>query len=160
MVNTVALICLLLGVSNITRILGVGVALALMPIIVCGALLGFLTLDSLTFLFWLMVGSKAINYSLNGPALKQLYIPTSRDAKFKAQAWIETFGSRASKQAGSIFNSSLNPLIGRFGEALGRTYHVWAAAGIGFLMVVVWFFVAIFLGKTYKKAVDEKKVVC
>ena len=33
-----------------------------------------------------MVGSKAINYALNGPALKQLYIPTTTDVRFKAQA--------------------------------------------------------------------------
>ena len=51
-----------------------------------------------------MVGSKAVNYALNGPALKQLYIPTTPDVRFKAQAWIETFGSRSSKQDGSVFN--------------------------------------------------------
>lgn len=160
LVNLVALACLLLGVSNIARYLGIGAALALMPIIVAGALLGFLTLDSLTFLLCLMVGSKAANYALNGPALKQLYIPTSRDAKFKSQAWIETFGSRGSKEAGSLFNMLLKPFANRFGEAAGRLYHVWLGSMIGFAMVVVWFFVALFLGRTYKKAVDEKRVVC
>ncbi|MBS0627315.1 MAG: hypothetical protein JSS09_03790, partial [Verrucomicrobia bacterium] len=76
-VNIVSLACLLLGISNITRFLGIGVALAAMPIIVGCALFGFLTMESLSFLFILMVGSKAINYALNGPALKQLYIPTT-----------------------------------------------------------------------------------
>ena len=160
MVNLVALACLLLGVSNITRYLGVGFALALMPIIVGCALLGFLTLDSLTFLLCLMVGSKAANYALNGPALKQLYIPTSHDAKFKSQAWIETFGSRGSKEVGSVFNFLLKPLSNRFGEVAGRLYHVWLASIFGFVCVVIWFFVAVFLGKTYKKAVDEKRIVC
>jgi len=96
-VNIVSLLCLLLGISNVTRVLGVGVALAAMPIIIALALFCFLTLDSLSFLFALMVGSKAINYALNGPALKQLYIPTTTDVRFKAQAWIETFGARSSK---------------------------------------------------------------
>ena len=84
-VNIVSLLCLLLGISNVTRVLGVGVALAAMPIIIALALFCFLTLDSLSFLFALMVGSKAINYALNGPALKQLYIPTTTDVRFKAQ---------------------------------------------------------------------------
>ena len=113
-VNTVSLFCLLLGISNVTRFLGVGVALAAMPVIVALALFGFLSLNTLTFLFVLMVGSKAINYALNGPALKQLCIPTTTDVKFKAQAWIETFGSRSSKQAGSLFNMTLAPLQKRW----------------------------------------------
>ena len=121
-VNIVSLLCLLLGISNVTRYLGVGVALAAMPIIVGCALFGFLTMNSLTFLFALMVGSKAINYALNGPALKQLYIPTTPDVRFKAQAWIETFGSRASKEAGSIFNMLLTPLQTSFGMIAGRSY--------------------------------------
>lgn len=159
-VNIVSLICLLLGISNVTRFLGVGVALAAMPIIVGFALFGFLTLNSLTFLFMLMVGSKAINYALNGPALKQLYIPTTSDVRFKAQAWIETFGSRASKEAGSIFNMLLTPLQSVFGVVSGRFYYLMLSGSLGFPLLALWLFVAIFLGKTFKSAIQEKKVVC
>lgn len=159
-VNVVSLACLLLGISNITRYLGVGVALAAMPVIVGCALFGFLTLDSLTFLFVLMVGSKAVNYALNGPALKQLYIPTTSDVRFKAQAWIETFGSRASKEAGSLFNMLLAPLRARFGEVVGGGYYLMASGFLGFPLLVFWLIVAVFLGKTFRKAIDTKKVVC
>ena len=159
-VNTVSLICLLLGISNVTRYLGVGVALAAMPIIVGLALFGFLTMESLSFLFALMVGSKAINYALNGPALKQLYIPTTSDVRFKAQAWIETFGSRASKEAGSIFNMLLQPLQTAFGVIAGRGYYLLLSGGIGFPLLACWLAIAIFLGRTFRKAIDEKRVVC
>lgn len=144
-VNIVALVCLLLGVSNITRYLGVNVALALMPLIMAGAIFGFLTYDNLNFFFWLMVSSKAINYALNGPALKQLYIPISKDARFKSQAWIETFGSRGAKEAGSVFNMCIAPVVLGF---------------IGFAFVGLWFFAALFLGKTYNKAITDKKLIC
>ncbi len=160
LVNTVALVCLLLGINNITRILGVGVALALMPIIVGGALFGFLTIDSLNFLFVLMVGSKAINYALNGPAMKQLYIPTTPDVRFKSQAWIETFGSRGSKGIGSGFNSMLEPFQKSLGNVAGRLWHITLSSYIGFAIVGLWFFIAVYLGKTYKQAIDQKKVVC
>lgn len=160
LVNTVALVCLLLGINNITRVLGVGVALALMPIIVGGALFGFLTINSLNFLFYLMVGSKAINYALNGPAMKQLYIPTTPDVRFKSQAWIETFGSRGSKGIGSGFNSMLEPFQKAMGEAAGRARHIAWSSYFGFGLVVIWFFIAVYLGRTYKQAVDQKKVVC
>ncbi len=159
-VNIVSLACLLLGISNVTRYLGVGVALAAMPVIVGLALFGFLSMDSLSFLFYLMVGSKAINYALNGPALKQLYIPTTPDVKFKAQAWIETFGSRASKEAGSLFNMLLAPLQKAFGEIVGRGHYLMLSGIFGFPLLGLWFVTAIFLGRTFKRAIHEKKVVC
>lgn len=159
-VNTVSLTCLLLGISNITRFLGVGTALSLMPFIVGSAVFGFLTIDSLTFLFVLMVGSKAINYALNGPALKQLYVPTTPDVKFKSQAWIETFGSRSSKQTGSVFNMILSPLQNKFGAIVGKSYYLYLSGIICFPLTVLWLVIAIFLGRKFKKAVNEKKVVC
>lgn len=159
-VNIVSLLCLLLGISNVTRYLGVGVALAAMPVIVGCALFSFLTIDSLSFLFMLMVGSKAINYALNGPALKQLYIPTTSDVRFKAQAWIETFGSRSSKEAGSLFNMLLKPLQATFGEIAGRSHYLLLSGSLGFPLLAIWLGVAIFLGKTFQKAINSKSVVC
>lgn len=159
-VNAVSLLLLLLGISNIARFLGVGTALALMPIIIGGALCSFLTIESLPLLFALMVGSKAINYALNGPALKQLYIPTTPDVRFKAQAWIETFGSRASKEAGSLFNMSLTPLQSAFGAVTGRSYYLLLSAITGFPLLALWLATAIFLGTAFRKAVEGKKVVC
>jgi AAA family ATP:ADP antiporter len=159
-VNIVSLLCLLLGISNVTRFLGISVALAAMPIIVGGALLGFLSLNSLSFLFNLMVGSKAINYALNGPALKQLYIPTTPDVKFKAQAWIETFGSRSSKQAGSIFNMSLAPLQKAFGELAGKSHYLMLSGALCFPLLGLWLIVAIFLGKSFRKAVEKNTTIC
>lgn len=159
-VNVISLLCLLLGISNITRFLGVGVALAAMPVIVGGALVGFLNLNSLTFLFALMVGSKAINYALNGPALKQLYIPTSSDVKFKAQAWIETFGSRSSKQTGSIFNMSLAPLQSAFGTLAGKSHYLMLSGALCFPLLGLWLIIALFLGRSFRKAVQGNTVIC
>lgn len=159
-VNIVSLCCLLFGISNITRFLGLGVALALMPLIVAAALIGFLTIHSLPFLFALMVGSKAINYALNGPALKQLYIPTTSDVKYQAQAWIETFGSRTSKQAGSIFNMALAPLQTAFGTAVGKSHYLLMSGVLCFPLLGIWLLVAIFLGNTFRKAIKENRLVC
>jgi len=112
------------------------------------------------FLLALMVGSKAINYALNGPALKQLYIPTTHDVRFKSQAWIETFGSRASKEAGALFNMLLVPLQKSLGTVAGRARHVVLSSYLGFTLVAAWFLIALYLGRKYKKAIDNDKVVC
>lgn len=159
-VNVVSLSCLLLGISNITRFLGIKTALVLMPIIVGAALFGFMTLGTLSFLFVLMVGSKAINYALNGPALKQLYIPTTPDVKFKAQAWIETFGSRSSKQAGSVFNMSLGPLQNAFGAISGKYYYLMLSGILCFPLLVFWIIIAAFLGNSFRKAVKNNTTIC
>ena len=159
-VNLIAFLCLLCGIGNITRIMGIGVALMLMPIIYGLAVFGFITLNSLTFLFILMASSKAINYALNGPAIKQLYIPTTHDVRFKAQAWIETFGSRASKESGAAFGFLLGPMQRRLGMVAGRAYHAMLAGYVELALVVVWFFVALYLGKKHKKAIEENKMIC
>lgn len=159
-VNIVSFLCLLLGISNITRILGVWAALAAMPFIFAGALTGFLTLNSLNFLFMLMVCSKAINYALMGPALKQLYIPTTASVRFKAQAWIETFGGRTSKEAGSLFNMIHTPLQSAFGTTLGHSYYILTSGIIGFPLLAIWLLVALFLGKSYTRALKQQTVVC
>jgi ATP:ADP antiporter, AAA family len=160
MVSLVSFLCLILGISNITRFLGIAVSLAAMPLIVGLAFLGFITLNSLSFLFALMVGSKAINYALNGPSLKQLYIPTSRNVKFKSQAWIETFGSRISKQCGSMFNMTLAPLKASFGSSLGYAYYLSLTSAIVVPLLAVWFVISLFLGKRFQKAVKNNEVVC
>lgn len=152
MVNTMSLVCLLLGVNNISRKLGLTVSLALLPVIIAFATIVLNVSLSLTVAFWIMVLSKALNYALNQPAKEQLYIPTSKDAKYKAKAWIEMFGSRSSKALGSGINM-LKPI-------LGTQYFVIFAMMSSLGLCGVWFLVALFLGRTHKQAVDQNKVVC
>lgn len=150
-VNMAAFLCLLLGVSNIQRFLGTTVSLAIMPFIICGMVGLFLIYNNVEVLFYIMVTAKAINYALNGPVMKQLYVPTTKDVQYKSQAWIETFGSRSSKAAGSGIN-----IISKF---LGKLFTPTITIVAG-LLGVAWFFIALFLGRTHKKAVDRNEVVC
>jgi len=159
-VNGMTLLFLLCGISNVTRILGITAALVLMPILYGAAIFGFVTLNSLPFLFFLMASSKAINYSLNGPAIKQLYIPTTHTVRFKTRAWMETFGSRGAREVGALFNMLLGPLQRNFGEIAGRARHAVFGGYFGIMLVIMWFCIALFLGKKYKAAIEEKKVIC
>ncbi|MBS0626981.1 MAG: hypothetical protein JSS09_02090, partial [Verrucomicrobia bacterium] len=88
------------------------------------------------------------------------YIPTTPDVRFKAQAWIETFGSRASKEAGSLFNMLLAPLQKAFGPLLGKAHYLMLSGAIGFPLLALWLIVALYLGKTFRKAIHDKKVIC
>lgn len=175
--NLATFLCLLFGISNITRRLGVTTALSLMPIIVAAGVLVFKFYANLSVLFWIMVAAKAINYALNGPAMKQLYIPVSDEARYKSQAWIETFGSRGSKATASGANM-LHPVLVKnmngagwanfdkikgmlYGSGdLGSALHIGIASYLFLGVCGIWFFLALYLGRTYQKAVDNNKVVC
>ncbi len=174
--NLATFLCLLFGISNIQRKLGLTTSLALMPIIIACAVLIFRFYTALQPLFWLMVASKAINYALNSPSQKQLYIPTTNDVRYKSQAWIESFGSRGSKAAGSAINDYHKSALlsngpewsnghyartNMFGPGdKGSFWHIALSSYLFFGIIAIWFFVALYLGRTYQKAVEEKRVVC
>ncbi len=151
-VNAVAFFCLLFGINNIQRKLGLGVALAFVPVAVSVAIISFKLFPELNMLFYLMVGAKAVSYAVNGPAIKQLYIPTSKEVKYKSQAWIETFGSRGAKASASLANLSK----GALGFATYLTITVCFSLGLA----AVWFFVALFLARRCNEAIAKKELVC
>lgn len=151
-VGFVTFLFLIFGINKITKRLGITASLIIVPSFFGLATLGFLKIQSLDFLLLLAVASKSVNYALNGPSLKQLYVPTSPEARSKAQAWIETFGSRSAKGSGSLLNL-LQKVIGKSSAKL-------CSCGIGLVLVMIWLAMSAYLGKTYKKAVNKKTNVC
>ncbi len=149
-VNLVSFIFLALGVNNISRWLGIRTALALVPVCLGVSVWMFKLYPIVDVLAYLMIASKAINYSLNGPALKQLYVPTSDDAKYKSQAWIETFGSRGAKATTSFININ---------KGLFGSFYMSMCVYLSLGLVALWFFIALYLGSTYVKAIKEDKLV-
>jgi AAA family ATP:ADP antiporter len=158
--NAVVAILLFLGVANIQRFMGVKVALAIVPVLWGIVICSFLMSDSLTLLCMSMIGGKAIKFALSAPTLKQLYIPTSETAKFKAQALIDTFESKLSRWGGSLFNMLLRQFQVAFGEGVGLRYYLLLVVIVGLPLIVALGIIAVYLGKTYKKAIDENTTVC
>jgi len=152
-VGVVASLCVLLGINNITRKLGMTASLTLLPILV-GIAMWVIKLNpaSLIVAAIVMAASKAINYALNQPTLKQLYIPTSKDAKYKSQAWIEAFGSRTAKMSGSLFAG--------LRKKMALPVFLTLSTGLTMGFVGIWVLVAIYVAGTYNKAVQEDTIVC
>jgi len=149
MVNTLTFFFILFGINNIQRWIGVRVALIATPIVIAAIMIVFNMFYSLNILFWLALSAKAINYALNGPTFKQLYVPTSNDVKYKAQAWIETFGSRGAKAASSGLNT-----LSKFSFYLPLIFF----SSMGLLGI--WVLIGLYLGKQYNNAIKENRVVC
>ncbi len=174
--NLATFLCLVFGISKIQKKLGLTASLMLMPVMVTFAVGVFRFYPSLQPLFWLMVLSKAVNYALNSPSQKQLYIPTSEQARYKSQAWIESFGSRGAKAVGSLANKhhgvmlrNLGPqwadpnymITNRFTSVDTVSFWYIAACSYSFLgIIAVWLVVAYFLGNAHRRAIEENRVVC
>ena len=88
--------------------------------------------------FWLSVLVKALPAALTIPVMKQLYIPTTKNVRYKAQALIQGLGYCLPKVVG--------PLV--------------IGSSLFFAGIAVWLVVALYLGRTYQKAVDTNKIVC
>ncbi|HEV2916694.1 MAG TPA: Npt1/Npt2 family nucleotide transporter [Candidatus Babeliales bacterium] len=153
MTGVVATACVLLGVNKIQDKLGIRSSLVLLPLLTAGAVISLWAYPMwLNLVFWIMVTAKAINYALNQPTLKQLYIPTSKDSRYKAQAWIEMFGSRGSKAFGSIVND--------FRGALGLAMFLNMVSIVSGGLIIAWLFIAIYVARVYDKAIKENRIVC
>jgi len=154
MTGVVSSLCVLFGINSIQRRLGMRASLLLLPLLVTGAVvLVWTSPTSLLVAFWIMVFAKAVNYALNQPTIKQLYIPTTKETKYKATAWIEMFGGRSSKGTGSLVN-------GFRASFTSVSAFLTMASFISFGLIGIWFFVAVYIAKTYNKAIKEDRVVC
>ncbi len=151
-VNFIALICILIGIDKIGRSLGVGKTLVLLPILVGFCVVGMSFYPFLAVAFVIQAVQKSFNYSLNQPVKEQLYIPTTKDTKYKAKAWIDMFGSRLSKGGASIINSTRG--------ILGAEGFIAFSLLVSFGLIGVWMMAALFVGKVHAQALREDRVVC
>jgi AAA family ATP:ADP antiporter len=93
---------------------------------------------------------KGLSYTLNNPSKEVMYIPTSKDVKFKAKSWIDSFGNRSTKAVGASVNAALKsslPLL------------ITAGTVISLGIVGVWLVVAAFVGNTYNTLQKDNKII-
>jgi AAA family ATP:ADP antiporter len=93
---------------------------------------------------------KGLSYTLNNPSKEVMYIPTSKDVKFKAKSWIDSFGNRSTKAVGAGINNALKtslPLL------------ISAGTVISLGIVGVWLVVAAYVGNTYNTLQKENKII-
>jgi len=157
-INFMALLFALLGTSFLMRKFGLRFCLIMYPtmiaIVLCGLLVvnfaGATNIQIMWALFGSMIAVKGFSYALNNPTKEIMYIPTSKDVRFKAKTWIESFGGRSSKGIGSgitaAFANNLPALLA-FGTII--------SLGI----VGVWLVVANMLGKKYNKLQETHEVI-
>ncbi len=156
-VNLLALVCVIFGAGKLGKKIGLAKSLLLLPIAMAIAVVLMRFNPSLAIAFGIMVVAKGLNYALNAPAKEQLYIPTSKDAKYKGKAWIDMFGSRSSKALGSVIND-METMVAFFKSNPSMFALFTMCISLG--LIGVWLFAAMFIGKTHAQAIKENKLVC
>jgi len=132
-------------VSRIFKRIGVRGSLFILPVISLATFVTILANPILRVVRILKIAENSTNYSLQNTVRHALLLPTSREAKYKAKAAIETFCVRLGDvlQAGVIF--------------VGTTLHfdVRAFAAMTLVMTLLWLFVAYRLYMEHKRLVPE-----
>ena len=95
--NWVGLFVQLFLTSFVMTRFGVGAALLFLPIAALSGSTAFLVFPILWTGSLLNTADNAFNYSINQSARETLYVPTSREAKYQAKAFIDMFVQRFAK---------------------------------------------------------------
>ena len=159
LVNVISFTLSLLGTSALMRKFGIRICLFIYPLsfalmLSCLYMIYQFNLASATQLAYaamaVMLVVKSVAYSVNNPIKEMMYIPTSKDAKFKAKGIIDMFGSRAAKGTGAqiteVLKYSMNALF-IYGSLIGLGI-------IGF-----WLVAALYVGTKNKELVDSGKII-
>lgn len=147
--NLLSLIFSLIGTSFFIRKFGLTTCLVLYPLTVAVAVCGVWAYPTLWVFVAAIVAIKGLSYALNNPCKEIMYIPTSRDIRFKTKSWIDTFGARSAKGMGGLVVAAF-PLVSDL-----ITYGSVISLGI----IGVWIGAAFFVGKENRKLVEESKTI-
>ena len=140
-VNLVGALAQTFLVSRIMTWFGVRVALFVLPLIALGGYALLATVPILGLIRSVKIAENATDYSLNNTVRHALFLPTSREAKYKAKAAIDGFFWRMGDlvSAGLVFVGSLLHLETK------------AFAGVNFAFALIWLWVVIRIAREHKK---------
>lgn len=140
-VNLLSLILQMFLVSRVFRAIGVRGAMFVLPLIALGGYTLLLIAPLLSVVRIAKVMENATDYSIQNTARHALFLPTSREAKYKAKAAIDTFFWRA----GDV----LQAVIVFLGTSAGMAIQGFAALNIG--LVGLWLFVVVLISREHRK---------
>lgn len=127
--------------GQIIRRLGLGIALAILPIAMAIGFLGLALYGSFLVLILLEATNRAIQRGLTRPAREALFTVVGREDKYKAKAVIDTFLYRM----GDVLGAQTEGVLGRLGLALG------GLASVVLPLALVWAALGLWLGRVQQR---------
>jgi len=143
-VNVVALVTQLFFVSRIIKYVGVHVAIMILPIIALGSYALIALYPVIRYVRWAKTAENATDYSLQNTVQQALFLPTTREQKYKAKQVTDAF----SKRLGDTLAALTVFVVANF---LGTSIRAFALLNI--VLVLIWLVVAYRIGREYKELV-------
>jgi AAA family ATP:ADP antiporter len=146
-VNIAGLLLQLFVVSRVLKYFGVSVAIFVLPLIALGGYLVAAFYPVLAIVRWVKTAENATDYSLQNTVRQVLFLPTTREEKYKAKQAIDTFFVRA----GDVL-SALLVFVGAGVFALSTQQFALINAALVFL----WLTLAFLIGREHRRLVAEQ----
>jgi ATP:ADP antiporter, AAA family len=140
-VNLVGMLLQLFFVSRIFKYIGVRGALFVLPVIAFASYGLVMLLPLLRLVRVAKVMENGTDYSIQNTARQALFLPTSREAKYKAKAAIDSFFWRA----GDVLSATLVFVGVRFGFGVGQY------AAINMALALAWLGIVAVIANEHKK---------
>jgi AAA family ATP:ADP antiporter len=147
-VGFVGLLLQLLVVSRILKYLGVRFAIMTLPLIALGTYLSIAIFPVLLVIKWCKTAENATDYSLNNTVRQMLFLPTTREEKYKAKVAIDSFFVRA----GDVLSAGLV-----FLGVTWLSFEIYHFAGVCLALVGIWLFLAFKIGRENKRLVAVRE---
>lgn len=146
--NIGAMLVQLFLTSFIMSRFGVGVALMVLPVALLGGSAAFMALPILWVGSSLNMMDNFFSYSINQSAKESLYVPTSKDEKYQAKAFIDMFVQRFAKAIAVAISLGITMNFKDFSSL--RWLSLFTIA-----VIVVWMFAARYAGRCFKELSEE-----
>ncbi|RZA22110.1 MAG: MFS transporter [Lysobacteraceae bacterium] len=131
--------------GHVIRRFGLAFALAILPIATAVGFIGLAIYGSFAMLVLLEATNRAVQRGLTRPAREALFTVVSREDKYKAKAFIDTFVYRV----GDVVGAQTEGLLGRLGLALGGLVSVVVP------LALVWAMLGIWLGRAQRRQASD-----
>ena len=147
--NVVAMVVQLLFTSFVMTRFGVGVALMVLPIAALGGSGAFMALPILWVGSLLNTADNAFSYSINQSAKEALYVPTSKEEKYKAKAFIDMFVQRFAKAIAVGVSLGITTAFADFSSV--RWLSVFTVA-----VTLLWLMAARYAGRHFREVTEGR----
>jgi AAA family ATP:ADP antiporter len=146
-VNILSLLLQALIVARLLKWLGVRRALFVMPVVVLGGWIAVLALAGITIVRVEKSAENSLDYSLHNTLRQALFLPTSREAKYKGKAAIDTFFFRMGDVVAGL------GLVFVLVHVMGLGVRAFAVLNI--ILAAVWLLLAALSGRLHDKRTAE-----
>jgi AAA family ATP:ADP antiporter len=146
-VNLVGLLMQLFIVSRVLKYLGVRIALMALPVIALGGYFIIAFYPVLMAVRWVKTAENATDYSLQNTVRQVLFLPTTREEKYKAKQAIDTFFWRA----GDVLSAILVGVVTTWLAFQTKHFAIFNMA-----LVCVWIALAVLIGRHHRRLTAER----